>query len=160
MKPLAFLTLLSLVTTLSAQSPAPERAFDFWVGDWIVTDQSNGKIAGMNVISLRHGGRVLHEDYNTGRGISGHSLSAYDASRKEWHQCWMDSNGLVLNLTGGLHNGAMVLSGETIRADGARTRERVSWIPNADGTVRQHWEQSTDAGQTWKTAFDGLYRRR
>ena len=28
---------------------------------------------------------------------------------------------------------------------------------NPDGTVRQHWGQSTDGGATWTTAFDGLY---
>lgn len=33
--------------------------------------------------------------------------------------------------------------------------ERITWTPNADGTVRQHWEQSTDGGKTWTTAFDG-----
>jgi hypothetical protein len=162
MKLLLVWFLVAGAVILSAQPApvAPERAFDFWVGDWIVTDQSTGKVAGMNVIALRHGARVLHEDYTTGRGISGQSLSAWDASRQEWHQCWMDNSGLVLNLTGGPRDGAMVLSGETIGPAGARTRERVTWTPNPDGTVRQHWEQSTDGGQTWKTIFDGLYRRR
>ena len=37
-------------------------------------------------------------------------------------------------------------------------RERITWTPNADGSVRQHWETSTDDGKTWKTSFDGLYR--
>ena len=44
--------------------------------------------------------------------------------------------------------------------DGQRRIERITWTPNADGTVRQHWEQSTDGGKTWTTAFDGLYRRK
>ena len=34
-----------------------------------------------------------------------------------------------------------------------------TWTPNPDGTVRQHWEISSDAGKSWTTAFDGLYRR-
>ncbi len=35
----------------------------------------------------------------------------------------------------------------------------ITWTPNADGSVRQHWETSED-GKTWKTAFDGLYTPR
>jgi hypothetical protein len=54
----------------------------------------------------------------------------------------------------------MVLTGETVRPGGVQQMERITWTPNADGTVRQHWEQSADGGKTWETAFDGLYRRK
>jgi len=39
-------------------------------------------------------------------------------------------------------------------------RNRISWHDNSDGTVRQHWETSADAGKSWQTAFDGLYRKK
>ena len=35
-----------------------------------------------------------------------------------------------------------------------------TWYDNADGTVRQHWEQSKDGGKSWTTAFDGLYKKK
>jgi hypothetical protein len=53
----------------------------------------------------------------------------------------------------------MVLQGQTVESDGKATRHRISWTPNSNGTVRQHWE-STDAKGEWTTAFDGLYKRR
>jgi hypothetical protein len=53
----------------------------------------------------------------------------------------------------------MVLEGQTTGADGQVTRHRISWTPNGDGTVRQHWE-STDVTGQWTTAFDGSYTRK
>ena len=35
---------------------------------------------------------------------------------------------------------------------------RMSYSKNADGSVRQHGEQSTDEGKTWATSFDFTYR--
>ena len=70
----------------------------------------------------------------------------------------MDTGGALLLLDGGLVDGKMVLEGETIAAQGAKTRHRITWTPNADGTVRQVWE-STDASGKWGVAFDGTYSR-
>jgi hypothetical protein len=56
----------------------------------------------------------------------------------------------------------MVLEGRQDRPDpktGIVQRERITWTPNSDGSVRQHWESSTDNGKSWQTGFDGLYRR-
>lgn len=150
--------------SLSGQTPPPpppiNHDFDFWAGDWEVTDAARGKLAGHNLIELKHGGRVLVENYTTPNGYTGMSVNAYDASTKRWHQCWVDSAGGVLDLYGNLVDGNMVLSGETPLAGGKRQTERITWTPNPDGSVRQHWEQSTDGGKTWTTAFDGLYRRK
>jgi hypothetical protein len=65
----------------------------------------------------------------------------------------------VLELAGALLEGKMVLTGEHV-VRGKPTMERITWTPNPDGTVRQHWEQSTDGGKTWTAAFDGLYRKK
>jgi len=156
----ALLAALPTVTPASPAAPPVSHDFDFWVGDWEVTVRATGKRAGSNQIEARHGGRVLVENYTTPGAYTGMSINAYDARAKRWHQCWMDSSGLVLDLYGGLAGGSMVMTGETLRADGTRQLERITWTPNADGTVRQHWEQSADGGRTWSTAFDGLYTRR
>jgi len=142
------------------QLPPVNHDFDFWIGDWEVTVRATGKLAGHNKIEARHGGRVLVENYTTPGAYTGMSLNGYDAGTKRWHQCWMDNGALVLDLYGGLENGSMVMSGETTQPNGAKQTERITWTPNADGTVRQHWEQSTDGGKTWTTAFDGLYKRK
>lgn len=167
--------LLSLMAVGAAQaqgqtpaSPAPSpprpactavehRQFDFWVGEWEVRGPA-GKVAGINRISRAFGGCVLHEQYDTGRGYSGASFNIYDAGRKQWHQTWVDSSGLLLQLDGGLLDGRMVLQGDSVGASGATTRHRITWTPNADGTVRHLWE-STNAAGAWAVAFDGTYTR-
>lgn len=134
------------------------RAFDFWIGEWRVTTP-DGKVAGINRIEPEYGGCVLHERYATGRGYSGESLNIYDAARKVWHQSWVDTSGTLLLLDGGIRDGSMVMEGETPGADGKVTKHRITWTPDADGTVRQHWQTTDDKGE-WTTAFDGRYTKK
>lgn len=137
------------------------RAFDFWVGSWEVR-APDGRVVGHNTIQSRMGGCVLHERYTTPRGYEGESLNIYDASRGVWHQTWTDNGGLLLRLEGGLSGEAMVMEGATVDSAGSVTLQRISWsvVDGDPDRVRQHWESSTDGGQSWTTAFDGLYVRR
>ena len=134
------------------------RQFDFWLGEWEVRTP-NGKLAGVNRIEREYDGCVMHERYTTERGYKGESLNSYDAGRKVWHQTWVDNEGTLLLLEGGLRGTSMVLQGQARAENGQSTKHRITWTPNADGTVRQHWE-STDAKGKWSTAFDGLYTRK
>jgi hypothetical protein len=145
----------------SAAAPcdsAEHKAFDFWLGEWSVYGPQ-GKLAGKNSIRKEYDGCVVHERYETERGYRGESLNMYDAGRKLWHQTWVDSSGLLLILEGGLEDGKMVLLGQTAGKQGAVVKHRVTWTPNTDGTVRQFWESTNDAGE-WKVTFDGRYQRR
>ena len=133
------------------------RQFDFWLGEWNVS--VNGKAAGFNRITLLYGKCALQEDWTSAGGnFAGGSLNIYDRAKDRWHQTWVDSTGTLLELDGGLVEGKMVLSGQRPGADGSMTTNRISWTPNADGSVRQHWETSTD-GAHWESLFDGLYVR-
>ena len=38
-------------------------------------------------------------------------------------------------------------------------QQRITWTPASDGSVRQLWELSSDAGKTWTVLFDGRYVR-
>ena len=152
------LSITSIATATAAPCEAPEfRQFDFWIGEWQVM-KPDGPLAGTNSIRREYGGCVLHERYQTPKGYTGESLNTYDPGRQRWHQTWVDVSGTLLLLDGGLQGRDMVLEGSTTDAKGAVTRHRITWTPNPDGTVRQHW-QSTDAAGAWVTAFDGLYRR-
>lgn len=137
--------------------PPEARQFDFWIGEWQVTTP-DGRPAGTNRIESVAGHAALLENWTGAKGFSGKSLNAYNPARKRWQQFWVGSDGGVLELAGGLVDGCMVLTGaHDVR--GSHRLERITWTPNADGSVRQHWEQSTDGGKTWTTAFDGLYRK-
>jgi hypothetical protein len=145
------------------QSPSPcssaeYRQFDFWVGDWQVATP-DGKPAGANTIERTLDGCVLRESWRGAGGSRGTSYNIYDASRKQWHQTWVDNQGQLLQLDGGLRDGRMVLSGETIDSTGKRTEQRITWERVGKDQVRQLWESSSDGGRTWAIAFDGLYSR-
>lgn len=143
----------------AAACDGPEhRAFDFWVGDWLVRTP-DGKLAGSNRIEREYGGCVVHERYTTGRGYSGESLNTFDATRQVWHQTWVDTDGTLLLLEGGLRDGRMVLEGQSVNADKSVSKQRITWSLNADGSVRQLWE-ATDAAGAWTVAFDGTYTRK
>lgn len=161
-KCLATLAFTALWTSAAAAAPpcdaSEHRAFDFWLGEWRV-HTPDGKLAGVNRISSEYNGCVVHERYDTGRGYSGESLNAYDAGRKVWHQSWVDTSGTLLLLEGGIRHGSMVLEGQSTGADMQVTKHRITWTPNADGSVRQLWE-STDAKGEWGIAFDGIYTRK
>jgi hypothetical protein len=154
----AIVSFAASVVAASACEAPEHRAFDFWLGEWQVRTP-DGKLAGVNRISREYEGCVVHERYDTSRGYSGESLNIYDAVRKTWHQTWVDTSGTLLVLEGGIRNGNMVLEGQTVGADAQITRHRITWTPNADGSVRQLWE-STDAKDQWSTAFDGQYTRK
>lgn len=139
---------------MTDHTPAPEQGFDFWIGEWDVHRSDTGDLVGRNVITRLHGGHVLAESYTTVTGgFSGSSLNGFDRESGRWHQCWMDSTGLVLDIYGGLVDGEMVMCSEMRNG----RAERISWAPLPDSSVRQHWQQSTDEGITWLTVFDGMY---
>ena len=167
--PLAALLLSGVMPSLVAQEPgsarppsctAPEhRQFDFWIGDWEVTNPV-GKPAGRNRIEPILGGCALRETWTGAGGSSGTSYNAWDRQRRRWHQTWVDDGGLVLRLEGGFADGKMVLSGETLDSSGTAVLNRITWQETGPGAVRQLWEVSGDGGKSWRVVFDGRYRKR
>lgn len=151
---------LALAASLAHAAPCDGpafREFDFWLGAWQVR-KPDGTLAGANRITREYDGCVVHERYTTERGYAGESLNVYDATRKVWHQTWVDNVGTLLVLEGRLVNGSMVLEGQTTGETGGVVKHRIAWTPGADGSVRQFW-QSTDANGQWTTTFDGRYTR-
>ncbi|WP_100644307.1 hypothetical protein [Alteromonas facilis] len=164
MKGLLFgmLMLCSLFQSAGAVASACEteeyRQFDFWLGDWQVT-QPDGSIAGTNTIAQAYDGCVLTEDYKVNGTPYGASLNAYDKSTGQWHQTWMDKNGTVLKLSGGIEQGSMVLSSKVTDAEGNAATHRITWQPQPGGTVTQHWQYKLDESDEWSTLFMGIYTR-
>lgn len=141
----------------SACSTEQHRQFDFWIGRWQVSQ--NGQDAGINTIELTHNGCVLTEDWTSAQGgFSGSSINLYDAARQQWHQTWSDSGGNLLLLEGGLEAGSMVMSGSRPGPEGKTLTDRISWTPNEDGSIRQHWQTKSETSD-WQTVFDGHYVR-
>ncbi|WP_102797623.1 hypothetical protein [Bowmanella denitrificans] len=154
---LSLLIFVSPMLYANCNSPEFDQ-FDFWLGQWQVT--ANGKIAGTNQIKQDLNNCVLHEHYQTPSGYEGRSLNIYDANQQRWHQTWVDNQGLLLQLDGRWNGQQMQLDGYTLTNNGEKHLHRISWTPNMDGSVRQHWQVSKDAGKTWSSLFDGHYQKR
>jgi hypothetical protein len=139
---------------------SPEsHQFDFWIGDWVVTDSAGKTVLGTehNVAVL--GGCAIQENWHGSDGSEGTSLNAYIVTPKQWHQSWIAANGNLLLLDGAFAGGKMVLQGASTSPKGPIVN-RITWTPLAPDRVRQTWDISTDGGKTWVHSFDGYYKRK
>lgn len=132
------------------------REFDFWIGEWRVVD-ANGVYQGTNNIQKQEGGCLLLEKWASASGSTGTSMNFYDASDGQWVQHWV-SPSVLIDIRGGIEGNSMVLTGNIhyLQSDQDFVF-RGTWTPQAEGVVRQHFEQSPDMGETWATWFDGYY---
>jgi ketosteroid isomerase-like protein len=147
--------------TVFAQDSAPASCgdaayhqFDFWTGDWDVFDVgSPTKVAHARVDTILQG-CVLREDYRSKNGHEGQSFTIYDASRKLWHQTWVTSDGVLLEIEGRFDNNEIVLSGKNQKGELVRG----AWKA-VNGEVREFAQKSADDGKTWDPWFDIMFRR-
>ena len=132
------------------------RAFDFWLGHWVVTI-ADGRRAGQNDITATADGCALVERWSGVGGSSGSSLNFYDQARDVWRQIWVSTSGTI-EISGGIDDGAMVLEGE-IRywANGIQRPFRGRWSVEPDGRVRQFFEEQVDGA--WQPWFEGFYAK-
>lgn len=134
------------------------QQFDFWVGEWQVSNSKNPQTS-RSKISKILSGCVILEEYTAPTGYQGKSLNIYNQHTQQWHQTWTDNDGMLLQLNGRLIDGSMVLMGAIENAKGEVLLQRITWTPLASGDVRQHWQQSKDDGSNWVTLFDGNYQK-
>lgn len=138
--------------TQSPCSGSKAHEFDFWIGKWTVYKNGTDKIVGYNNISPVAGGCGIQENWIDASGNSiGTSLNKYDFVTGKWQQFWIDNSGQTLELSGNYTDSKMTMTNPT---------NKITWFNNADGTVRQLWEQTSDSGATWTVAFDGLYKKK
>jgi hypothetical protein len=155
--------LLAAAQSATAQTSAPAtppanpcaatefHQFDFWVGHWDVFDAKGNHIA--NSLIEKVYGCGIRENWRPFKGAGGGSLNIYVPETGRWEQFWIDSGGSRALFTGGWNGKAMVIEGKW---GGPLTR--ITYSANADGSVRQLGEQSTDDGKRWATSFDLTYR--
>jgi hypothetical protein len=89
------------------------------------------------------------------------SVNAYDRSRGQWHQTWVDSNGGVHEYWGKRERDRMVFHGTMPAPSSPQLLMRVRltfFILGPDG-VRQLSER-LNADGTWSTNYDLIYTRR
>ena len=158
---------LSIAAPAAAQQPPPapakpvaactapeHRQFDFWVGRWDVYPTGKDKLVAHSLIESVYNGCGVRENWMPLSNQPGGSLNIYVPEEKRWEQFWIDSQGSRAIFTGGWNGKAMVIQGKW-----AGPLVRISYTKNADGSVRQFGEQSTDEGKNWAPSFDLTYRK-
>lgn len=166
MKQLMVTALLLLLYSFSnAQSEvcpcctADHKAFDFWIGNWEVTNP-NGQAAGINTIEKVLDSCIVKESWTSSNPqFTGTSTNFYNSQKHQWEQLWIDNTGNHLKLYGNRKGNQMILSSDPVtQPDGKENRNRITWTLNEDGTVRQVWEVIQN-DSVLNVAFDGLYRK-
>ena len=129
------------------------HAFDFWIGDWTVT--ANDQFAGTNNISAMLGHCVIFEQWESATGGLGKSFNYYDPGYDHWRQIWISDSGSIIEFTGEARDGGIFYTAETVNpADGVVTHHKFEFTQYENGDVRQFWQTSTDAGESWSTIWD------
>lgn len=138
---------------------AESQQFNFWIGEWDVF--SNGTKQGDSRIEALKDGCLIVENYTNTAGYAGKSLNFYDPEAHKWQQLWVDNSGGIIRYSGNFTDGAMRFTeGVHSQRGGKTVMSRMTFTPNADGSVRQFIEESSDEGKTWSVWFDGKYVRK
>lgn len=146
----------------AACSTDEHAAFDFWVGEWDVYPTGRDTKVADSKIERVATGCVIRETWMPQGGNNGTSMSMINHRSGRWEQVWVGNDGTRVDFTGGMVDGAMVLTGywDGIGTDGADVLTRMTYSLGEDGSVRQFGEGSTDHGKTWQTSFDLTYKRK
>ena len=134
--------------------------FDFWGGVWEIFDSTGSTKVGENSIRKMEAGCMIMENWTSAQGGTGTSLNYFNPVTNEWRQVWVSAGRYAIDIVGGIRAGAMVLEGSIYNFAGAVWDFRGTWAPNADGSVRQFFEQYNHDSEQWDPWFNGLYRKK
>lgn len=159
----------TLAQEQAAESTAPPKPvcestndfndFDFWLGEWdVYSNDDTRQLQGSNSITKHHKNCLIMENWTNVQGGTGRSMNYFDPVEDQWRQLWV-AGGYSIDYTGGLNeSGSMVLNGKINYYNTGKSHAfRGTWTPNADGSVRQFFEQQDPESQEWAVWFDGLY---
>lgn len=136
------------------------KAFDFWVGDWVVFDTIGNQI-GENLILKLESDCILQENWKSAGGFTGSSYNYYNRNTDKWNQLWIDNSGGSLNLSGQAVKDKMVMSSKpTMRPDSTLIVNQIEWQLNKDGSVTQTWNTLDPNGKLLSNLFVGIYKKR
>jgi hypothetical protein len=159
------MTVVAGESNASAPPPLPDctsakhQKLRMLLGNWTVTEDD--KLVGHNTLTPVYGDCAVREEWKSASGSDGTSLTFYDSQLDLYRQTWIDSHGLVLELSGGFEGEALVLEGTrpSLSDPQATIHNRIRWSPNKGGGFQQLWTVSTDGGTTWKPIFNGTYAK-
>jgi tetratricopeptide (TPR) repeat protein len=133
------------------------KQFDFWVGDWEVSDGGQ-KVAASSIQRIVEN-CIIYENYVESDGYVGKSFNFYDGTLHKWRQTWVDGIGRASEFVGEFKDGAMRFEGESHLSDGTKILRRMTLFNLNPTQVRQLSHASKDNGKTWYVNYDYIYTR-
>ncbi|MEA5523338.1 hypothetical protein [Limnoraphis robusta] len=135
------------------------QLFDFWVGNWVVSD-TLGKQIGESIIEKLEDDCVISEQWKSSGGYTGRSYNYYDAADSSWNQVWLDHQGANLILKGKGSKNKMVLRSKLSKdPKGNEVYNQITWTKESDGSVIQIWDVLNVKEKPIQRLFKGIYRK-
>ncbi|MEO8174207.1 MAG: hypothetical protein ABI581_14030 [Sediminibacterium sp.] len=164
----SILTVISSIAFSQAPKPVPcsgnpvYQQFDFWLGEWEAFGPKGNKGGDSRVERLLDSCVILENWTSTQAGYSGKSYNTFNSTTGKWQQYWVDNKGGVTEyFDGHAEKDKMILQTANLKQpNGSMLIMRMTFSKLSEDKVRQHGENSTDDGKTWKTSFDLEYRRK
>ncbi len=132
---------------------------DFWVGRWDVCS-SQGVPLGTAIVEKKENGKCLSETWKANGGSSGTTLLYFDPSDKKWQFVCVMDKGEIFRGSGEMQDKQLVIRGDHIRLDGSKGLFKLSLQNQTQDKLRYGIEVSTDAGKSWRMAYDVVYVRK
>jgi len=143
---------------------ADNHQFDFWLGDWQVSDGKTGQIIATDHVDALYGHCVIRQRMRftgatyrrpgTPFPLAGISISRFDG--QQWLQLWADNQWGAIVLKGNRRDDGAI---ELTSALPSRGRDmRLVWYPAADGVRIEQFGAKAGSG-VWERYVDLVYRR-
>jgi len=139
------------VKVKKAAPPAPERAFDFYPGEWDVV--ADGEVVSHLTVRRLLDGAAFEATSENSVG-----LYRWNPETGKWHQTWVGRDGLSAELVGGWKDGRLVLRMKG-SFDDAGTLGRSVFSDIGKKGFNYAWEVSNDGGKTWDAPQTLRFRR-
>jgi tetratricopeptide (TPR) repeat protein len=154
----------SLMLELEGTAPTrlaslpPARRFDFYVGDW---SMRNGDTIErhLSVESAFDGNGLRVASTSPDGRTTANSIFLFDEDDGLWRQVWMNRDGMVVVLEGGLEGDAMVLRQALMDGEPKRNARSVFKNVGANGFTYE-WQETRDGGASWETLATRTFTRR
>jgi len=144
----------------------PEQYFDFWIGEWELTWESESGIStGVNVIEKILNDKVIQEYFSVINdpnmdGFTGKSWSVYNTHSETWTQTWVDNQGSYFHFNGENNGDDRIFKRSIIKSDGSEILQRMVFYDIKEDSFSWDWETSTDSGKTWNLKWRIQYKRK
>jgi hypothetical protein len=135
------------------------RQFDFWLGNWAVSN--NGASVGKSKVDLALDQCLIVENWEGARNHSGENIVGYSPEDRRWYGMFADNEGRIHVFTEGkVAAGVAEFQGTSRGPNGEAVLNRMKIARSGADKVEETWEKSSDNGANWNVVYRGEYSRK